>query len=145
MVMLHYPDEHYWGVDNMWTSASFEELFPYIKTIAETMPPVPTHMLWLNWQPPQRQQDMAFSMEDKIYLALYGCWKNAKDNAKYEHWASDIMSEMSHLAKGVQLADEGLHKRTAPFVSADHLHKLDLIRAVRDPGKLFHEWHSRPA
>jgi FAD/FMN-containing dehydrogenase len=144
MVMTHYPENHHWGVDNMWTRASIDELLPYLHRIAETMPPPPTHLLWLNWQPPQRQTDMAFSMEDKIYLALYGVWKHAKDSPKYENWAADLMAEMNHLSTGIQLADEGLHRRAAPFVSTAHLHKLDHIRAQRDPGKVFHEWHSRP-
>jgi len=51
---------------------------------------------------------------------------------------------MKHMSTGIQLADEGLHKRTAPFLSDANLKKIQQIRADRDPKALFHEWHSRP-
>ena len=41
-------------------------------------------------------------------------------------------------------ADEGLHKRTAPFLSDKNLAKIQGIRVERDPNSLFYEWHSRP-
>jgi FAD/FMN-containing dehydrogenase len=144
LTMTHYPYQHHWGVDNMWTSASIDELMPHLKTIAATMPPPPAHLLWLNWQPPQRSSEMAFSMEDKIYIALYGAWKNPANAPQYEYWASEWMKKMEPLAKGIQLADEGLHKRTARFVSDAHLQKLDQVRWQHDPEGLFNPWHSRP-
>jgi hypothetical protein len=142
LAMTHYPHDYHWGVDNMWTGAQVGDLMPFLKKIAATLPPAPAHMLWLNWHPPLRQ-DMAFSMEDKIYLALYGSWKNAADTSKYGAWATNQMKEMEHLATGIQLADESLHTRPARFVSDAHLAKLDAIRGQRDAGKLFQEWHSR--
>jgi hypothetical protein len=142
MAMTHYPYQYHWGVDNMWTNAPIGDLMPYLKKIAGSLPPAPSHVLWLNWQPPVRQ-DMAFSMEDKTYIALYGCWKNAADTGKYGHWATNWMREMEPLAKGIQLADESLHTRTARFVADPNLQKLDAIRAKRDQEGLFNTWHSR--
>jgi hypothetical protein len=52
---------------------------------------------------------------------------------------------MNHLSTGIQLADEGLHKRTSPFVANENLAKLDQIRAERDKNGLFNAWHSRPS
>jgi hypothetical protein len=143
-VMSHYPENHHYGVDNMWTHAPLEDLMPYIKEIARTLPPAPSHMLWLNWHPGQIQSDMAYSNEDNIYIALYTIWKNAGDTSKYGDWAASMMSKMNHMSTGIQLADEGLHKRTAPFLSDANLKKIQQIRADRDPKGLFHEWHSRP-
>ncbi len=143
-VMTHYPENYHWGVDNMWTHAPIEDLMPFIKEIAKTLPPAPAHFLWLNWHPGNIQSDMVYSNEDAIYLALYGTWKNAADTAKYGDWAVHLMQKMSHLSTGIQLADEGLHKRTAPFLSDANLKKIQQIRAERDPKGLFHEWHSRP-
>lgn len=143
--MTHYPSEHHWGVDNMWTRAHVSELMPFLKEIADTLPPAPTHLLWLNWQPPVRRSKMAFSVEDQIYLALYGAWKSPADTPRYQHWASDLMRKMEHLSSGIQLADEGLHQRPARFLSDPHLKKMDSIRNERDPEGLFHEWHSRLA
>lgn len=143
LAMTHYPYQYHWGVDNMWTGAHVRDLMPYLKKIAATLPPAPAHVLWLNWQPPVRKTPMAFSMEDKIYLALYGSWKNAADTAKYGSWATDWMREMQHLGTGIQLADESLHTRAARFVSDENLQRLDVVRAHHDPARVFHEWHSR--
>jgi hypothetical protein len=143
LAMTHYPHNYHWGVDNMWTGAHIRDLMPFLKKIADTLPPAPAHVLWLNWHPPVRP-DMAFSMEDKIYLALYGSWKNAADTQQYGSWATDWMREMQHLATGIQLADESLHTRPARFVSDENLRRLDEVRAARDGGGVFHEWHSRP-
>jgi hypothetical protein len=88
---------------------------------------------------------MAFSMEDNIYIALYGCWKDAANTPLLENWAKDRVSEMEHLATGIQLADEGLHRRTARFVRDENLERLDAIRATQDPDNQFNAWHSRPS
>ncbi|MEM7513861.1 MAG: FAD-binding protein, partial [Bacteroidota bacterium] len=143
-VMSHYPDEHCWGVDNMWTHASIDELIPFFKEIAETLPPPPSHFLWLNWHPGELNADMAYSNEDNIYLSLYSCWKNPADTPNYGNWASDTMRKMQHLSTGIQLADEALHKRTATFMKDEHLEKVQAIRAQRDPKGIFYEWHSKP-
>ncbi|MEM9849204.1 MAG: FAD-binding protein, partial [Bacteroidota bacterium] len=143
-VMSHYPDDYCWGVDNIWTHATIDELLPYIKGISETLPPSPSHFLWLNWHPGELSEDMAYSSEDNIYLSLYSCWKNPADTAKYGNWASDTLKNMQHLSSGIQLADEGLHKRTDQFMTKEKFEKVQLIRSQRDPSGLFHEWHSKP-
>ena len=142
--MSHYPENHHWGVDNMWSHAGIEDLLPFIKEIAETLPPAPSHFLWLNWHPGDLEADMAYSKEDQLYLALYSCWKNPADTATYGNWAADMMGKMNHLSTGIQLADEGLHKRTQAFMSKGNLAKVQEIRQQRDPQGLFYEWHSKP-
>ncbi|MFM2267572.1 MAG: hypothetical protein RL757_1013 [Bacteroidota bacterium] len=142
--MSHYPENSHWGVDNMWTNASIDELMPHLHQIAATLPPAPSHFLWLNWYPSKERQEMAFSMENNIYLALYGCWKAKADTEKYGNWATQQVQHMAHLGTGIQLADENLHNRPAKFVSDEHLNQLDNIRKHRDTGGVFHEWHSRP-
>ncbi len=143
-VMSHYPENYCWGVDNMWTHAPVDDLLPFIREIAETLPPPPSHFLWLNWHPGEIGADMAYSTEDNIYLSLYSCWENPSNTAKYGDWASDMMKKMDHLSTGIQLADEGLHKRTASFMSTENLNRVQAIRAKRDPQGLFYEWHSKP-
>jgi len=143
-VMSHYPEDYCWGVDNIWTHAHIDELLPYIKEISETLPPSPAHFLWLNWHPGDLSEDMAYSKEDNVYLSLYSCWKDAADTPKYGNWASDMLKKMQHLSTGIQLADEGLHKRTDSFMAPEKFKKVEEIRAQRDPGGIFHEWHSKP-
>ena len=142
--MTHYPDDHRYAVDNMWTRASVDELLPGIHKIASTLPPAPSHMLWLNWSPPGNRPDMAFSVEDKTYLALYGCWKHAVDDDPYANWATERMSEMAHLATGCQLADENLGRRPARFITDEKLQRLDQIRSAHDPQSRFHSYMGRP-
>lgn len=139
--MTHYPERHCWGVDNMWTHAPATELIPFLRQIADTLPPAPAHVLWLNWHPPVRQSKMAFSVEDQIYIALYGAWKSPADSPRYGAWAADWMRRMEHLSTGIQLADEGLHRRPARFLSAEHLQQMEAIREQRDVKGVFHRWH----
>jgi FAD/FMN-containing dehydrogenase len=143
-VMSHYPDGHRYAVDNMWTGAPFDRLWPGLQRIAQTLPPAPSHVLWMNWAPPRDRPDMAYSMEDDIYLALYAVWKHAAEDAQFESWPVENMRAMAHLATGVQLADENLGQRPARFVSDANLARLDRARAAHDPEGRFHPWMGRP-
>lgn len=141
-----YPDFHRYSVDNMWTRASIDALLPGLHTIARTLPPAPSHMLWLNWMPstqPQPRADMAFSMEDEIYIALYGAWKDASDDARYDSWSTERMRELSPLASGCQLADENLGRRPARFMAERNLARLDQIRGERDAAARFYPYMGR--
>ena len=142
-VMNHYPEAHNYAVDNMWTHASYADLAPGLRRIAETLPPAPSHMLWMNWAPPAKRTDMAYSLEDDIYIALYGIWKDAQREAAASTWAVNRMAEMAPLAKGVQLADENLGQRPAPFMADANLARLDQVRAQRDPSRRFHDYAGR--
>jgi FAD/FMN-containing dehydrogenase len=143
-VMRHYPDRHRYAVDNMWTSASFDQLLPGLERIAQTLPPAPSHMLWMNWSPPPTRPSMAFSMEDSTYISLYSVWKNAADDAKFDAWPTERMREMAPLASGCQLADENLGRRPAKFVADANLARLDELRQRHDPSGRFHPWMGRP-
>jgi len=143
VVMTHYLADHRYTADNMWTSASADELLPGIRTILDTMPPYPSHFLWLNWGPSPLRQDMAYSVEDEVYLALYGSWKDAADDDKYGDWARSNMAAMSQLATGIQLADENLGQRPARFATDEAMDRLDRARAVYDPDGLFNSWMGR--
>jgi FAD/FMN-containing dehydrogenase len=147
-VHLAYPDGHRFAADNMWTHAPACELLPPIRRIAETMPPSPSHMLWMNWGPgatpaPPRP-DMAYSVEDDTYIALYGVWTDAAQDDANVSWVTDRMREMEPLASGIQLADENLGRRPARFVTGENLARLDDLRAQHDPHGRFHEWMGRP-
>lgn len=142
-VMTHYLDDHRYTADNMWTSAPADELLPGIHDILDTMPPAPSHFLWLNWGPSPPRPDMAYSIEDEIYLALYGSWTDAADDDKYGNWAASNMAAMSPLATGIQLADENLGQRPARFASDEAMARLDKARATYDPDGLFNAWMGR--
>jgi FAD/FMN-containing dehydrogenase len=139
-----YPDAHRWATDNMWTHAPVEELLPGLRRIAETLPPAPSHMLWLNWGPSPPRPDMAFSVEDDTYIALYGASQDPTRDGQVVSWATERMREMEPLASGIQLADENLGRRPARFVSEENLRRLDAVRAAYDPDGVFQPWMGRP-
>jgi len=114
-----------------------------LRRILETMPPAPTHALWMNWYPPSRRPDMAFSVEAKHYLALYGEWKSVEADARHNGWAANRMREMAPMSRGIQLADEGIKLRPARFLSDENMKKLDAVRAARDPYGRFHDYRGR--
>lgn len=140
----HFPDGMRWCVDNMWTDAPVAALTPGLRSIAESLPPAPSHVLWLDWRPPARRPDMAFSLEAQRYLALYGEWRDPADDARHGDWATRHMQAMAPLAAGIQLADENLGRRPARFMSDENLRRLDRIRAAYDPDGRFHSWMGRP-
>jgi FAD/FMN-containing dehydrogenase len=142
-VMSNYPTGHRYATDNMWTGASFDELRDGLHRIAETLPPSPSHFLWLGWGPSPERQDMAYSLEEEVYLALYGVWEDPADDERYATWAADNMRNMAHLATGIQLADENLGQRPAPFASDSAMARLDEARATWDPDGRFHPWMGR--
>ncbi|MFD5425642.1 FAD-binding oxidoreductase [Streptomyces sp. NPDC127084] len=138
-----YPEAHRYATDNMWTSAPFDELLPGLRRISKTLPPAPSHFLWLNWGPSPKRQDMAYSMEDDIYLALYTVWSDAADDHRYAGWAETHMRAMAPQASGVQLADENLGRRPARFATDAAMQRLDRARAAYDPEGRFHPWMGR--
>ena len=109
----------------MWTSAPIEDLLPGLREIAASLPPPPSHALWLNWGVSPTRPDMAYSVEDEIYLALYGVWFDEADDARYGAWPAERMGAMADLASGIQLADENLAERPARFLTDANMARLD--------------------
>jgi FAD/FMN-containing dehydrogenase len=142
-VMHHYPDGHNYAVDNMWTQAPYDQLLPGVRRIADTLPPAPSHMLWMNWAPPATRGDMAYSLESNIYIALYGIWKDAQGEAAASTWALNCITEMASHAEGIQLADENLGLRPSPFMADANLARLDRLRTAHDPSGRFHHYMGR--
>ena len=143
-VHLSYPDDHRYAVDNMWTSAPVAELLPGIRAIAESLPGAPSHMLWMNWGASPARPDMAYSLEDETYIALYAVWEDPAEDERNIGWATGHMKSMEDMATGIQLADENLGRRPASFVADENLGRLDRLRAEADPEGRFREWMGRP-
>lgn len=147
-VTAAYPTGHRYATDNMWTHAPVEDLLPGLRRIASTMPDNRySHMLWMNWGPgvtpePERP-DMVYSVEDDTYIAVYGVWPDADDDATGAAWVEDRMREMEPLATGIQLADENLGRRPARFLTDENMARLDAARAAYDPDGRFHPWMGR--
>jgi FAD/FMN-containing dehydrogenase len=141
-----YPEGHRYAVDNMWTHATAQELLPGYRQIIKTLPDRPSHMMWMNWQPQNapKRPDMAFSLEDQTYIALYGVWPDPTQDSRFDNWAETRMRELEPFSSGVQLADENLARRPQPFLSTANLTRLDDLRNHYDPEHRFHAWQGRP-
>jgi FAD/FMN-containing dehydrogenase len=83
---------------------------------------------------------MAYSLEDDVYLGLYGVWQDPDDDRRFAGWATERMRELEPLASGIQLADENLARRPAPFLRDDHRRRLAAVRRRYDPHGRFHSW-----
>ncbi|OIN79722.1 FAD-binding oxidoreductase [Mycobacterium malmoense] len=142
-VMSNYPQGHRYIADNMFTSASADELLPGIRKIIETMPPHPSQLVVTGWKPASHRADMVYGLEDEIYLALYTAWHDPADDHRYRDWARSNMAAMSHLATGISLADENLCRRPATFITGPNMARLDKVRSIYDPDGRFHRWMSR--
>lgn len=136
---LYWKNQRY-AADNIWTNASATELLPAMHRISETLPAVPSHMMWILWGPELALPDMAFSMQGDIYIAVYSVWNNPSEDAQQQAWVTDHMQALEPLAKGIQLADENLGARPFRFMSEANLKRLEALRARHDPNGLFHSY-----
>jgi hypothetical protein len=141
---LLYPQGAHYAADNMWTNASGDALLPGMRKIAETLPPAPSHMMWMLWGPKQARADMSFSMESDLYVALYGISRDAADQAASQAWVTERMRELENLSDGIQLADENLGARPFRFLADSNFQRLQAIRSERDPNGMFHSYMGLP-
>lgn len=142
-VMGHYPDRHNYAVDNMWAGARIDDLLPGLRTIAGALPTPLSHMLLVNWSPAGPRTDMAYSLDDRFYIALYGVWNEAKDDEAASSWATDGMRLMAPFASGLALADENLGMRPGKVLADANMARLDALRARHDPDGRFHSYMGR--
>ena len=141
---LLYPQGAHYAADNMWTNASADALLPGMRRIVETLPPAPSHMMWMLWGPTQPRPDMSFSMESDLYIALYGISHDAAGEATSRAWVTERMRELENFADGIQLADENLGARPFRFLANSNLRRLQAIRSERDPNGMFHSYMGLP-
>ncbi|MGW2374749.1 FAD-binding oxidoreductase [Kitasatospora sp. NPDC001683] len=143
----HYDETKRYLADNMWTHASFDDLWPNFEDMLGTWPPAPSHMVVFNWGgyagEPERPS-MAYSVEDELYYGLYAAWADRADDPRYTRWVTDHMRAWEPYASGMQLADENLVNRPYRFVTDENLRRLDDIRARWDPDEVFVSWLGRP-
>jgi hypothetical protein len=141
---LLYPAGARYAADNMWTNASADELLPDMRRISDTLPDAPSHMMWMLWGPTQKRPDMAFSIEDDLYIALYSVWQNESGDAAHQAWVTDHMRRLEPLVTGIQLADENLGVRPFKFIADEKFKRLEMLRTKFDPNSLFHSYMGVP-
>jgi hypothetical protein len=132
-----------WTADSMWMNTPIDPLLPALRQIADTQPASPSHALWLNWNGPVERPDMAFSLEARTYLALYGGLRGKTATPADESWATDHMRALQAHSVGIQLADENLGRRPMPFMAPANLKRLDALRTKFDPEGRFNPYMGR--
>ncbi len=135
-----FPAGSRWCADNAWLTSSADDVLPAIHRVVDTLPPAPSHALWMSWYPPSERGDMAFSLESNTYFACYGEWADPAGDQVHHQWAGDAMSHFEPHSKGIQLADENLANRPARFMSDQNFARLKVIRAKYDPLGRFRSW-----
>ncbi len=134
------PEDHFHVVDNIWTHSSADDLAPILDEILQDLPPAPSHFIWMNWSPKKGRPEMAFSLEDETYLAMYGVWQEPGDEQMVTSWVMDGMSKLSRFSSGIQLADENLARRDDAFMAIPNRERLEEIRREKDPLGRFHTY-----
>lgn len=132
-----------WTADSMWMNDPIDPMLPALRKIADSQPAAPSHALWLNWNAPPSRPDMAFSLEARTYLALYGGLRGKETAPADEGWATDHMRALQAYSVGIQLADENLGRRPMPFMAPANLERLDALRAKFDPEGRFNAYMGR--
>ena len=140
MTMSHYPEGHNHIVDNLWTHASGDALLPALSHILDDAPAVPCHFIWMNWSPKRRRPDMAFSLEDETYIAIYGIWQDPAHENRVATWVEQGIARLQPFSTGIQLADENLARRAAPFMAPENHARLEALRVRHDPDARFHTY-----
>jgi hypothetical protein len=87
---------------------------------------------------------MAFSMQADVYLGLYGVSQHPGEDSACREWSTGHMRRLAPLSCGIQLADENLGLRPAPFVSEANMRRLDELKRRFDPDDLFHTYMGHP-
>ncbi len=126
-------------VDGMWTDVAPAELTPELRELFTTMPTPVSSVFLMPW----REMDVTngvFSMQAPLYVSPVAAWTDPRDDERCTAWATGQMRRLEPLSKGIQLADENLINRLAPFMEPDKLARLEQLRAQYDRDGLFHSY-----
>jgi FAD/FMN-containing dehydrogenase len=135
---LQNPEHHRYAVDCAWTDARARELAPHLRSLWSELPTEHSFAIWYGWSPTRQLPDMAFSIEGRAYLATYAIWPDAADDERHQQWVLDHAGRLAGaVGKGVYLGDTDFTRRPDRFLSDANFHRLEEIRARRDPDGLF--------
>jgi hypothetical protein len=133
------PDGHRYAVDCAWSDASADVLAPLLVDIWRELDTEHSFSIWYGWAPdPDRERpDMAFSVEGNVYVATYLVYSDEADDEKYR---ARVHARTAAIARdggiGVYLGDTDFTRRPDRFLSDQNFHRLQQIRANRDPDGL---------
>ena len=125
--------------NNLWTDVPVQKLLPSFHNIIDNLPPAPTHLYMMWWLPVKsRPETMVFSMEARLYVALYTITTDSTRDAIHSDYVVKSMSLMEDQKKGIQLADENLPAHPGKFLATPKYLELERMRTKHDPqGRFF--------
>ena len=144
MQELMNPRHERYAVDCAWTDASATELAPLLKPVFATQPTRESFCIWYGWNPQKPLQDMAFSMEANVYLAAYTIWHDEADDDRCQAWITQRFRDLEPVSKGVYLGDADLLRRPGKFMADENFARLEAIREVYDPTRMFPGFRVKP-
>lgn len=124
--------------DGMWTEATPDVLAAELKPMYTDLPNTMSSAMFMPWV--VHEVNGSFSLQSPLYLSPMAVWEDPEDDDRLIDWATNHMRRLEHLAIGIQLADENLVNRPAPFMAADRLERLEELRAKYDPDGRFHSY-----
>lgn len=134
-----YPDGGLYVADNMWTNATGRQIADEIAACVADLPTRRSHVS-LEAYHPHELPDMAFSMQGRYYLSVYGARDEADKTVtetELAGWTTKHMRRLEPWAHGIQFADENLIARPAAGLSAAHAQRLERLRDRYDPDRVF--------
>ncbi|KAL6249922.1 hypothetical protein RBB50_002223 [Rhinocladiella similis] len=140
--LLDNRGRHY-HVDNMWTDAPVQSLLPSFHKIIKKLPPAPSH-LYMTWWPARSRPDMAYSIEGRLYVAMYAISSDPSTDTVYAKYVEESIQMMKQYEKGVQLGDENLPSHPGRFMSTEGYTRLEQLRKRLDPDVRFYSYMRVP-
>jgi FAD/FMN-containing dehydrogenase len=131
------PEGHRYLVDNAWLTGPADEVVPAIRQAFTEQPTRQTFTIWFSMAPLREIPDMAFSLQSEIYCATYVIHDEPERDAELRVWLDEAMAAMEPVTAGQYLGDCDFTVRQLRFMGDEQWHRLQAIRAVRDPKGLF--------
>jgi FAD/FMN-containing dehydrogenase len=137
--LVEEPPMSRYHCDGMWTREPPATLVPHLYELFETLPPPKSTLFVMPWCEAD-VPNAAFSMQAPLYVSPYATWDDERDDKRNSDWVINQMRRLEPFSVGIQLADENLINRPAPFMAPENLRRLEQLRAKHDPDGLFHSY-----
>lgn len=125
------------SVDNIWTNASAEQLWPHIQRVCNNMPTPDCSIFLQNWGPLRKLPDMAYSVQADLYIALNGTYYDPADDARVAKWVVDETRHMDSVSVGAQMNDENMTNHPARYLSDQAAKRLEVLHRRYDSQRRF--------
>ena len=130
--------------NNLWTDEPVQPLLPSFHEIIKNLGPAPTHLFGLWWVPVRDRPEMAFSLEGRLYVAVYAISTEPSKDAMHSHLVVRSIDLMDRYKKGIQLADENLPAAPGKFMKTKNYVHLERLRRKHDPAGRFYGYMRVP-